>query len=125
MSDYALDTMLVVRSLARELALQIGATYMPEDFAEAGGALVPLYHARRLGTMPPDVDLIVSKIETAVAADPHYRCLCCGALFGDTDDLALVTQMDVDLLRPGQIRPVGKCPVCRGKVHPHSPHVDS
>jgi hypothetical protein len=119
MNEHALDTMLVVRSLARELALQIGATYMPEDMAECGGALVPLYLARRLGATSETQEMVITKIEQAIASDHHYSCSDCGALFGDTDDLELLTQADIDLLKPGQIRPIGKCPVCRqGAVYP-------
>jgi hypothetical protein len=118
MNEHVTDTMLVVRCLARQLALQVGVNYLPEDMAECGGVLVPLYLARRLGEMPADVDLVIGKIEAAIATDDHYACLCCGALFGDTDDLTVVTQMDIDLLKPGHARPIGLCPVCNGPVHP-------
>jgi hypothetical protein len=120
MNHDALDPMLVVQRLARELALQIGATYMPDEMSECGGALVPLYLARRLGTMPEDVDLIINKIEQAIATDHHYSCTDCRAKFADTDDLGLVTQAQIDLLAPGGARPIGICPVCQGDVHPQN-----
>ncbi len=120
MSDCATNTMLVVRCLAQQLALQVGVNYLPEDMAECGGTLVPLYLARRLGTMPEDVELIIGKIERAIATVPHYRCQGCGALFGDTDDLGLITQAQIDLLVPGGVRPMGVCPVCHGDVHPQN-----
>src|SRR5450432_2357348 len=100
MNHDALDTMLVVRSLARELALQIGVSYMPSDMAECGSSLVPLYQARRLGEMPEDVGLIIGMIEKAVAADPHYSCGGCGALFGDLDDLKPAAPAWADLNQP-------------------------
>src|SRR5690348_295011 len=116
MNHDALDTMLVVRSLARELALQIGVSFMPEDMAECGSTLLPLYQARRLGEMPEDVGLIIGMIEKAVSADPHYRCSDCGALFGDLDDLKPAASARTDLSQPGSI--AGICPVCSGAVHP-------
>jgi hypothetical protein len=120
MSDCATNTMSVIQQLSHRLAIEVELNYMTEEMAECGGALVPLYLARRLGATSEAQEMVIKKIESAIATDPHYSCTGCKAMFADTDDLGFVTQAYIDRIEPGEMRPIGICPVCQGAVHPHT-----
>ena len=115
------ETKALVRRLAFELCAQIQLNYMPEEMAECAMSLPSLYKARAFGPLHDDVEHVIGLIEQDIATIPHYGCHGCNAVFPDTDDLGIVTKSRIDLLDPGQIRPIGTCPVCGSDVHPKSP----
>jgi len=118
MTDCTAATTNAVHRLARDLCAMIEVHYLAEDMDECSDSLVPLYLARSVAWLPQQVKDTIAKIEQAVARHPHYSCRDCEALFLDTDYLGVVTKAHVELLDPGEIRPIGICPICSGDVHP-------
>lgn len=93
--------------VSKELAMEIEASYLPEDMDQCADALIALSKSgRALAAInlahAEVVEKVVEKITDAVVQQPHYRCDDCHTVFIDEKVLHRHNG--------------GDCPVCNGKV---------